>query len=887
MKKRLLALLLLCVMLLGVFGCGGANEKDTTADDQNEETTDSGLTILPENLLTVASSEVKDYVIIYPSSAKTKGAQNAAELIRDRIAELSGVTLEVKSDVAEESEREILVGRTNRIQTLDVEDAHDVKDGDYVVCVIESKICVYATKDQSISSAANYFLERALYSDAESGIVGIDKTLDVFYSADSAKGVEISKTTETEVFFALNPATPNETLCRLTYTGGGAWRIQAKMNASDEFDDIGASQRLSLSLGEVPVLNVEAITVKTDGDVTTLSAGGTKVKLNTKAFQMDFYAASGKLVSTVTNVAINTAGSYIEGKLLSDEAVFGTGERFDAVNQRGKVIDMFSTNIWSKVNACYMAIPLLSTSRGAGIFLNRYERMIVDLAKSKANIWSAQIEASPMDCYIYATDKIADVIKGYSDLSGYAEQPEEWTYGMIVCRYSPDLSQKWTSMIAPSEDNRGEGVYDTIAMMEKYDLPWTGILAEGWGYERSAKHKDLKELCDYVHSLGKKMIIWMRLGQANSFMTGYSDDYMLSISLDGGTATTIQLPQTVYDPGNPDATEDATFAYLDITNPDAVEWFFNDYWDYLSNEIGIDGAKIDFCEMIPENYEINFYDQSTPTAGTHHWYPGVYCAMFFEMLSQKADSGMNYTRGGGIGIQRAPYMWAGDQFRGWESLHWQLRSVLSSGLSGVPYMSYDMSGYMYGSMPTDIAYEAKVFVRGTQFTAFTICMQTHGKVRTPYKFAEESPSYAWVTDTYRAYVKLHEALTPYITEYCAEASSTGMPVMRHLILHYQDDKNVYGIDDEYMFGDAFLIAPVLTTADQRNIYLPEGEWKDLNTGTVYTVGKGGQTLENYAVAVTQLPVFYNMKTTSQTAEDILPAIEEIFEYLGTIQANLH
>ena len=65
--------------------------------------------------------------------------------------------------------------------------------------------------------------------------------------------------------------------------------------------------------------------------------------------------------------------------------------------------------------------------------------------------------------------------------------------------------------------------------------------------------------------------------------------------------------------------------------------------------------------------------------------------MFYDMISQKPDGGMCYTRGGGIGSQRAPYMWAGDQKRKWESLDFQLKAILSSGISGVPYMSYDMS----------------------------------------------------------------------------------------------------------------------------------------------------------------------------------------------------
>ena len=95
--------------------------------------------------------------------------------------------------------------------------------------------------------------------------------------------------------------------------------------------------------------------------------------------------------------------------------------------------------------------------------------------------------------------------------------------------------------------------------------------------------------------------------------------------------------------------------------------------------------------------------------------------------------------------------------------------------------------------------------------------------------------YAYVTDVYRAYTKLHEHLTPYITEICKEASTTGMPVIRHLVLGWQNDKNVYTIDDEYTFGDAFLIAPILTDATSRSVYLPEGVWEDVLINTDYEI----------------------------------------------------
>ncbi len=957
LKTKLLAVMLLLTMLLGVFGCGSSQSEETTTDDQTESTTDPGQTILPENLLTLVSDDIKDYAIVYPSAAKTNGAKVAAEAIRDFIAQKTGVTLELKSDASVAGEREILVGRTSRSVTIDVEREYNkLADGDYVVKVIDSAVCVFALKDQSIGDAASYFMNRALFLDEENDRLAIDRTLNVHYSTADAKAVAITQTTETELHFSLNPGAVNEVFCRLTYTGNGGWRIQTKTTASADFDDIGASQRLSLYLEEIPALNVEPITAVTNGNIITVTeAGGTKVELNTRKFSMDFYSKTGELSATVTGIASNASGSVISGSLLENEAIFGTGERFNSANQRGNTIEMYSYDIWSQARACYMVIPLLCSSRGSGIFINRYEYMNIDLGKKDDEVWSADIPSTPIDCYVFATDTIAEVLKGYSDLSGYATQPEEWTYGMLMCRFSSDLSRRWGWEITSPTLGRTEGVYDCIAKMEAYDLPWTGVLAEGWGPFNAGKHEELKELCDYVHSLGKKFLVYIRVGDPATRISGYNQKYLVTGTDELGTTIT-NLPFVSSGVINPDVgTASNVWPYLDITNPAAVEWYFNDFWPYLTQEIGVDGCKIDFCEVMPENYELNYYDESQTTAGSHHWYPTAFCVRFFEMLQEKADGGMNFSRGGGIGSQRAPYMWAGDQKRVYESLKYQLTSVLTSGLSGVPFMSYDMSGYHLGSYNSQEHYNNKkiqqesiVFLRGTQYTAFTLCMQTHGNVRRAYDFAEweryyvkgtevimdydnsgnvggvnskdqcfviyqnrnipvykdaigqyitlnnekvylevvVDTSYSWVTDIYRAYTKLHEVLTPYITEYTAIACTEGMPVMRHLILHYQDDARVYNLEDEYMFGDAFLVAPILTDKTTRNIYLPEGKWKDLNTGEIYTVGKGGMDLTNYSAKITQLPVFYNMNTDSETAEQLLPAITEIFEYLGTIQATL-
>ena len=220
---------------------------------------------------------------------------------------------------------------------------------------------------------------------------------------------------------------------------------------------------------------------------------------------------------------------------------------------------------------------------------------------------------------------------------------------------------------------------------------------------------------------------------------------------------------------------------------------------------------------------------------------------------------MVLSRGGGIGSQRSPYMWAGDQTRVESNLSTQLIAMLTSGASGIPFMTYDMAGYAYSSTggyfkEGAMEQESEIFVRSLQYTAFTSVIQTHGDVRHLYQLTEEAQTIS------AAYTAIHNELMPYIRKISQFACDTGMPMTRHLVLFAPSDKNVYNINDEYMFGDALLVAPILTqSTTSREVYLPEGTWINLITGEKHVVDANGTTLTVEA-SMAQIPVFLNAQS---------------------------
>ncbi len=981
MKSRSIAGLLIAAMLLSLLvGCAPATEPNTntssvtppaeTEGDTDPQTPQSIVlgTIakepapIPEGYLELASDGESRYQIVYAASLPLRVREYAIEL-SEAIGQATGASVEVLSDSqAEPSEYEIRLGHTTHVATDEERfaacRAQDLKESGYAAWIDGKTVYLYADGEVGIYSGIKYLTQKATHANTERRYFGIREQLDAVYTEGRATTATYLGADAQYVYFTVNDGTLDECFVRISFTGNKAWRLQTKEKESDSFNDIGASQRLALSLQEAPALTAEPITVsEQDGGVIATASDGSRAELTFHDFSLKFYTPAGALSQHISNLADDGSRSLFTGDLLPNEGVFGTGERFNTVNQRGRRIHMFIKDIWSRADACYLAIPLLTFTRGAGVFLNIYEEMYLTLGQgdaTQADTWTADVQGTDIDCYIYTSEDMSDAIYGYSKLSGFAEKPEEWTYGMLICRYSPDMAEKWSFNVGAGMGKPSGyhlGVYDVIAMMETYDLPWTGIIAEAMDLNDQSNHDEYKELCDYVHSLGKKFLAYIPIGCMGGVADYYKNDFLISMTTDSGMTTTM-LPGA--HSNNPDGGGSGTYKYLDITNPEAVEWFFGKYWDYLTTEIGVDGCKIDFCELLPEYNQLNYYDKEQPTGGSHHWYPTAFCAMFFDMLAQKPDSGMNFTRGGGIGAQRSPYMWAGDQIRTYECVKYQLIACLSSGISGLPFMSYDMSGYKYGSGNGngtgyhDRPYvEAQVFVRGLQFTAFSVNMQQHGTVRHAFDFADGYirreyingasqkvvlkdadgntlyvtdengekilmtdvfgevvtdrngnlqylPQYdylirpgemAYITDIYRGYVKLHEYLAPYIDEYATLACTTGMPLMRPLVLMWQNDPNVYNIDDEYMFGDAFLLAPILNDRYYRDIYLPRGEWLDLNTGKTYSVGSEGMRLTSYRAELEQLPTFYNLNTTSKTAAELLPGIKEIYSYIDSIDCT--
>ncbi len=213
-------------------------------------------------------------------------------------------------------------------------------------------------------------------------------------------------------------------------------------------------------------------------------------------------------------------------------------------------------------------------------------------------------------------------------------------------------------------------------------------------------------------------------------------------------------------------------------------------------------------------------------------------------------------RNGYAGMQRyASFLWSGDVYSTWETLKTHIPIALNTGLTGIPYWGTDIGGFV----PTP-EFSAELYVRWFQFGAFCPLFRCHGrawKLRLPWGWntGETGPTEIngykgaalpdssqlhdeRVESICRKYLQLRYRLLPYLYSAVRECSTTGMPIMRALWLHFPDDPKAVACADEYLWGRNLLVAPVVEKgATIRQVYLPRGVWIDFWTGERFEGGR--------------------------------------------------
>ncbi|MEW6045767.1 MAG: TIM-barrel domain-containing protein [Bacillota bacterium] len=286
---------------------------------------------------------------------------------------------------------------------------------------------------------------------------------------------------------------------------------------------------------------------------------------------------------------------------------------------------------------------------------------------------------------------------------------------------------------------------------------------------------------------------------------------------------------------------------LDFTSERATEWWLSKR-RYLVEEVGIDGFKTDGGEHL-------WCDGVRLSGGSavtlHNAYPDAYVAAYRKLAGPER---VTFSRSGFVAAHRQPLHWAGDEDSTWEALRASLTAGLNAAISGVPFWGWDLGGFS-GEIPS-----AELYLRAASMALFTPVMQYHSETpagegpsqaRTPWNI-EARTGVTGVVDAYRRLACWRMNLLPYIWTAAERASTEGLPMMRPMFFDFPEDPECWKIDDQYMFGDAVMVCPVLQPGvEQREVYFPEGTWVDLFAGEIVQ----GPSRRPWPAPVGSIPAF--------------------------------
>ena len=510
-----------------------------------------------------------------------------------------------------------------------------------------------------------------------------------------------------------------------------------------------------------------------------------------------------------------------------DEHFYGLGEKFTDLDKRGQDIVLWHYDAFSTATErAYKNVPFFMSTRGYGIFIDTTCRVSYQFGTRSCLSYTFEAEDTLLDFYIIYGPSLKEILSQYTDLTGRPPVPPKWSFGL------------WMDGGAYPFDWTQESVAVVRDKMRELDIPCDVLSVDPyWMRERmycdfrwdSGRFPDPGRMIAQLKEKGYKICLWIQPYVSNEsefYQEGREQGYF-ALRPDSSVydipygLSEFTIPGSGEDPSDPENTWNARCGVVDFSNPQAKRWFQLAAKPII--EMGGDTFMVDFGEAIPEDA---LFHNGMSGKEMHNLYPLLYSEAVAQAIAEfSGRRPVFWARSGYAGSQRYPVGWAGDPVSTFPTIATTIRGGLSQGLSGVPFWSHDIGGI--GNQDLGLPTE-EVYIRWAQAGLLCSHSRAHGCTpRQPWKHSERA------TRIFRDFAKLRYRLLPYICTYAHEASETGLPVMRAMVLEYQDDPGTYTLDLQYLLGKELLVAPIFDESSVRQIYLPKGKWFDYWSDTEY------------------------------------------------------
>ncbi len=567
------------------------------------------------------------------------------------------------------------------------------------------------------------------------------------------------------------------------------------------------------------------------------------IRLYKAPLRIEVFDPEGKLLSADTGGSMlrEAAEISVTKKLQADEHFFGFGERMDFLDRRSKNLRLnvgrgkglpHAVGAYNILEANYCPVPFFMSTRGYGIFFHNSFATEWDMGAAQKDQYSFKAADGELEYYFIYGPTFPDILKGYTAVTGRSPMLPQFALGLHAGTYSGGTwgHEEETSdhyVIGLARKFRELGIPVDLLWL---DSTWR-LFGENGGkgatsFEWRETFINPKSMFDSLYAMNFKMV-------GLHIRPRFDNAKKLNL-LDQARKKGYTYPEN----GGPGE-------FVNFFDDKAAKW----WWDNGVMRVAKIGAKfLKTDEGSAFGALANESEKVGPTGKTaerlHNLYPIAYAREpFLQFEKFNGFRGLNQTREGYAGIQRYPYIFAGDWPSEWQYFGPVIKAGLNIGLSGVGAWSHCMGGFERQADP-------ELYIRWVQFGMFSpialVFGMDHPGYKEPWKYGEDA------LRNFKKYDLLRYRLFPYLYTTMHQQYLTGMPMMRALVLGNQDDENVYEIGDQYMLGDNLMVAPVTTKgAVTRSVYLPEGNWFNYWTGEKYT----GKSYRHVVAPLDTIPLF--------------------------------
>ncbi|SEU23654.1 glycoside hydrolase family 31 protein [Paenibacillus sp. NFR01] len=537
--------------------------------------------------------------------------------------------------------------------------------------------------------------------------------------------------------------------------------------------------------------------------------------------------ATGKAMAAETErgMMYNARGEVACFKAMdADDHFYGFGEKAGFLDKRGEKMTMWNTDVYAPHNQetdpLYVSVPFfmgLREGKAYGIFFFNTFRTVLNLTGEQEYFFWA--EGGQLDYFLFAGPGPKEVIGQYTALTGRIPLPPKWAIGYHQSRYSYQSEAEVRELVASYQQKQIplDAIHLDIHYMNGYRV---------FTFDKS-RFPAAGRLIRELKEAGIRIVPIVDPGvkadpEYGVFKQGIAQGAFCR-KMDGSVFYGQVWPEKS--------------AFPDFSEKDVRRWW-GSLHRYYTN-LGIEGIWNDMNEPSVFNdsktMDLDVVHGNDGQPATHRELHNLYGYLMskatYEGMKEEMDNKRPFvlTRAGYAGIQRYAAVWTGDNRSFWEHLEMSMPMCMNMGLSGIAFCGADVGGFAHDS-------NGQLLVRWTQLGALMPYFRNHSELKSirqePWAFGPA------IEALVKRYITLRYQWLPYLYGLFREASLTGIPLMRPLLLEYPQDVNTYNLNDQFMLGSQVLVAPVTRPdTNVRAVYLPVGRWFDYWTDQVLEGGR--------------------------------------------------